>query len=209
MFYTYAHIKPDGSIFYIGKGLGDRAWSKDNRNIHWKRTVSKYGYSVKLMAYWDTEDNAFDHEKRLIKYLRSTGVKLVNMTNGGEGSGGYKWTEEQKRKYKESNLVNAMQGKNHSEETKEKIRAKATGRKLPEYAKKVISEKMKVRIFSDEHRKNLSLKSSGGNNAMAKRCKVYGIEYECAQDAAKAIGVVKSTVARKCKRGTSSDFIYL
>ena len=62
MFYTYAHTKPDGTIFYIGKGQGKRAWSNKNRNKHWKNIVSKYeNYKVKILANWQTEEEAFNH----------------------------------------------------------------------------------------------------------------------------------------------------
>ena len=113
-FYTYSHSKPDGSVFYIGKGVGDRAWAKDNRNIHWHRTVKKHGYNVDVLAHWDTEDKAFDHEKFLISCFRDMGIKLVNMTNGGEGSAGYKWTDEQKAKVDIAGEKNPMFGKRHS-----------------------------------------------------------------------------------------------
>ena len=28
-YYVYAHRKPNGEIFYVGKGSGKRAWTKD------------------------------------------------------------------------------------------------------------------------------------------------------------------------------------
>ena len=39
---TYAHYKPDGTMFYIGKGSISRAYSKAGRNVVWKRTVEKH-----------------------------------------------------------------------------------------------------------------------------------------------------------------------
>jgi hypothetical protein len=95
--YTYAHTKPDGTIFYIGKGIGRRAYSK-NRNDHWKRIVSKYGYEVQILAHWDTEAEALDHEVLLISCMKDMGIELANMTDGGEGATGYQHTEESKAK---------------------------------------------------------------------------------------------------------------
>lgn len=209
MFYTYIHKKPEGSVFYVGKGAGDRAFSHDNRNLHWKRTVAKYGMEVKILSYFETEEEAFREEKLLIKSFKDSGIKLVNLTDGGEGATGYKWTPEQIERWKSVISINPMLGKKHSDETKAKIRAKAIGRVVSESARAKISEKMKVRVFSDSHRENLKKASSGGRNPMAKKCVVHGIAYECANDAAIVLGISKTTIARKCKRGNNPNFQYI
>ncbi|RAZ47421.1 hypothetical protein DP175_03995 [Polynucleobacter paneuropaeus] len=58
-FYTYAHKKPDGSIFYIGQGSTKykRAYSTKGRNKHWHNVVNKHGYEVEILAYWETSGN--------------------------------------------------------------------------------------------------------------------------------------------------------
>ena len=95
MFYTYAHSKPDDTIFYIGKGQRRRAWAKDNRNQHWLNIVAKHGQpKVQILAKWKTEQEATEHEKFLILCFRDMGYKLANVTSGGEGISGYKHTPE-------------------------------------------------------------------------------------------------------------------
>ena len=98
MFYTYAHYKPDNSLFYIGKGQRRRAWAKDCHNKHWNNIVAKYpGYKVEILAYWKTEQEAFDHEVFLIATFRTAGYALANITSGGDGVSGYKHTLETKK----------------------------------------------------------------------------------------------------------------
>jgi len=171
VFYTYSHCKPDGSIFYIGKGMGDRAFSKKNRNIHWHRTVAKYGYEVKILANWDSEEQAFDHEKLLISCFKDMKIKLVNLTNGGDGSSGYKWTNEQKANIKANGEKNGMYGKHHSEQTKLKIAEKSKGRIISKETKSKISEKLKKRVFSQTHLEKLKLASIGNKNAIGNKGK--------------------------------------
>jgi hypothetical protein len=170
-FYTYSHCKPDGSIFYIGKGVGDRAFSKENRNIYWKRKVEKFGYEAKILAYWETEKEAFDHEKLLISCFKDMGIKLVNMTNGGEGSSGYKWTDEQKANFDVAGENNGMYGKQHSKETKLKLSENAKGRVISEETKLKISAKMKNRTFSKEHLEKLRVASLGNKNSVGNKGK--------------------------------------
>jgi hypothetical protein len=99
MFYTYAHYKPDNSVFYIGKGQRNRAWAKDNRNSHWRNVVAKHGeHKVEVLAQWPTEQEAFEHEKFLIWCFRDMGFSMANVTAGGDGISGYKHTEETKAK---------------------------------------------------------------------------------------------------------------
>ena len=99
MFCTYSHHKPDGTLFYIGKGSVKRANSKDSRNPHWKNIVAKHGsHKVEILANWPTEAEAFEHEKFLISCFRDLGFSLANITDGGEGMSGAKHTDAAKSK---------------------------------------------------------------------------------------------------------------
>ncbi len=88
-FYTYIHRRAsDGLIFYVGKGVKNRSHSTQHRNKHWHNTVAKHGVVIEVVAYWFTEEAAFDHEKSLISEYRKLNQPLCNMTDGGEGSSG-------------------------------------------------------------------------------------------------------------------------
>jgi hypothetical protein len=102
-FYVYAHYKPDGNIFYIGKGHGGRAWKTSGRGEFWYRTVRKHGgYHIVLLHKQLTEDEAFQKEKEEIEFWgrRKDGGFLINLTDGGDGVSGYKFTKEQYAKVK-------------------------------------------------------------------------------------------------------------
>lgn len=99
MFYTYAHYTPEGHLFYIGKGQGRRAYTFHKRNNYWNHVVDKHGKpDVQILAYWDTEEEVFDHEMLLIDCFKELGHKLVNLSNGGEGPSGLQHSEEFKQK---------------------------------------------------------------------------------------------------------------
>ena len=115
MFYTYAHTKPDGTIFYIGKGKDNRAWDKYNRSTYWKRFVNKHGFNVEILANWKTEEEAFSHEILLISCFNDMKVNLVNHTDGGEGVSGLKHSEVAKLK-----IGKASSERKRSESTKTK-----------------------------------------------------------------------------------------
>ena len=125
-YYIYAHTiathgenRPFGEVFYIGKGFGYRAKSKYGRNTHWKNIVNKYGFNVHYFETELTEEQSFDAEKRYIKSIGREDLglgTLCNFTDGGEGSGGHKWSDERKK-----NHILLMKGHICSEETKNKI----------------------------------------------------------------------------------------
>ena len=107
MFYTYAHTKPDGTIFYIGAGSGRRAWSKTSRTQYWTNIEKKYGRQVEILANWKTSEEAFDHEKLLISCFRDMGYKLANFKDGGDGGGkGNKHTDQVKEALRQLSLSN-------------------------------------------------------------------------------------------------------
>ena len=102
MFYTYAHYTPDKNLFYIGKGNGRRAYIFHKRNNHWNNIVKKHGKpEVQILAHWNTEAEAFDHEKLLISCFKDMGHTQCNMSEGGEGPTGLKHSEEFKQKIRE------------------------------------------------------------------------------------------------------------
>ena len=146
--YTYAHAKPDGTIFYIGKGIGRRAYSK-NRNNYWKRIVAKYGYEVQILAHWDTEKEALNHEVLLIACMKDMGIELCNLTEGGEGATGYQHSEEHKASLK-GNTYGAstwgltFKGKKHSKESRAKMSYMRIGNKYK--AGTILSEESKAKI---------------------------------------------------------------
>lgn len=88
-FYVYIHYTLDtNKPFYVGKGISTRAYKKSGRSNYWKRVINKHGYTVEILDYFNTEQEAFNREKSLICSLKNSGFKLVNFTDGGEGSSG-------------------------------------------------------------------------------------------------------------------------
>jgi hypothetical protein len=99
-FYVYAHLKPDMTPFYIGKGKNSRALNfKRPKNKYYTRVVNKYGMANILVEVMlcNTEAEAFLREQLAIKALRKAGKKLCNMTDGGEGTASY-WTKAARNK---------------------------------------------------------------------------------------------------------------
>jgi hypothetical protein len=80
--YVYAHRGLDGSIFYIGKGTGSRAWSTQRDDIwrHFIRTRLGGRYMVEILEDGLNEDEALELESELIA---EHGERLVNWINPG------------------------------------------------------------------------------------------------------------------------------
>lgn len=88
-FYTYIHRRLDsGQVFYVGKGTRTRGSSSNGRSSHWMRVAEKHGYDIEVIGIWESEAEAFDHERLLISIFRDLGHPLVNKTDGGEGASG-------------------------------------------------------------------------------------------------------------------------
>lgn len=138
----YRHIKPNGEVFYIGIGkTRQRAYSKQSRNPLWHNIVNKYGYEVQILKEGLSWEEATELECLLIDYYGRRDLdlgSLVNMTDGGEGALGRKYSEEVKDK-----ISKTKTGKKHSEEHKKKIGDAHRGRKLSEEHKLKVAEAKK------------------------------------------------------------------
>jgi len=85
-FYTYAHSSPEGKVFYIDKGTDLRAFAFSDRSQIWKRAViHNKGLKIDVLAEWEKEEDAFEHERFLIQCFKDMNYSLVNLTGGGRG----------------------------------------------------------------------------------------------------------------------------
>ncbi len=90
-FYVYVHKKATtGEVFYVGKGAKSRATSKQGRNLHWKNTANKHGFTVEKVLDNLTNEQACTEEIKLIAKLREEGISLCNIADGGETGPGLK-----------------------------------------------------------------------------------------------------------------------
>lgn len=132
-YYLYRHIRTDkGEPFYIGIGTKNedkiynsfvseysRAFSKHSRRYMWNRIVEKTPYEVEILL--ESNDYEFIKQKEIefiALYGRrdiKTGI-LCNLTDGGEGSNGYKHSEDAKEKIKgdKNHMTFRIGGLNHS-----------------------------------------------------------------------------------------------
>lgn len=158
IFYVYLHRRlSDNKVFYVGKGHANRAWVSSKRNNHWNNVVAKHGYSVEIVFDNLSEEDAFQVEKDTILEMRYFGFPLVNMTDGGEGSWGFKQNPQMVReranrrkgiplsKEHRDKISCAQKGKPKSRQSVEKARITNTGRKQSEDTKKKRSETLKSR----------------------------------------------------------------
>jgi hypothetical protein len=101
-FYTYAYLRIDGTPYYIGKGEGRRAYSK-NHSVF----VPPEERILFLKKYL-LEEDAYQHETYMISVFGrkdlGTGI-LRNRTNGGEGSSGAIITDEWKRNIRKADEI--------------------------------------------------------------------------------------------------------
>ena len=120
-YYVYMYLREDGTPYYVGKGKGNRAYEKHGPTF---QVPPRERINIVLQNL--TEKQAFSNEIDFIAWYGrldiNTGI-LENRTHGGEGSSGFRHTDEWKIRLKtESIFVTNNPGKNKSKETKEKIR---------------------------------------------------------------------------------------
>jgi hypothetical protein len=151
---VYQHIRKDtNEVFYVGIGKNEkRPYSLLNRNKHWRHIAKKAGYYVEII-YPDLQwELACNMEQYLIESYGRIDLGngcLVNMTNGGEGVLGYKFTENQRKKISEKVKGNKnMLGKKHSEETRQKQSEAHKGKKLSEEHKRKIKESSRISVYN-------------------------------------------------------------
>lgn len=151
-FYTYEHTRNDtGAVFYVGKGRGKRAGSTHGRNQYWKRVVGKAGgFGVRMIAEGVDEELAHFIEIERIDQCKRIGIRLANITDGGEGASGRVMSEASKQK-----LRDVRTGVPRDKATRQKLADANYGKKASEATRMKMSEAHKGKPKSEAMRKKL------------------------------------------------------
>lgn len=140
-YYVYLHRRAsDGLPFYIGKGRRYRANDKNNRNKWWNKVFNKHGLIVEFMHTGLSEDDSKLLEVMEINNKRALGWGLVNISLGGDGNHGWAPSEETRNK-----ISAKAKGRIPSEAARAKMSISQKGRKHSELTKSKISEANKSR----------------------------------------------------------------
>lgn len=151
-FYTYIDVTNDGRPFYVGKGDLRRIQQRERGQL-WCRIAKSHGYSRRVIVFETLNEQwALEREIELIAQLKTNMLRSVeghwgaNLTDGGDGTSGFKHTEEAKRKIREAlskrivtsetraRIGDLHRGRRHSEESRQKISQSLMGKKHPNRA---------------------------------------------------------------------------
>lgn len=135
IFQTYIHISDDTKkVFYVGVGGYYRPWDRTARSPEWK-AIAKKGYSVEVVANWNTREESFAHEALLIQYFHAAGHPIINKSTGGYGG----------------------TGRSPSKEMREKLRALYSGVPLKIETRQRMSTSRMGKSLSPSHCENIRL----------------------------------------------------
>jgi hypothetical protein len=203
MYYVYELIDPRNTLpFYVGKGKNDRVYfhlseqsraKTDNaRKFNRIQKIRKDGYEpeIKIVKYFEKENDAYDFEDELIKkYGRIRYDKGGILTNLCESSRppttkgrtyqeiyGDKWEEQIEKRRKAQIDAGGYGPRKHTQKTKDKISAKTAGENNPSYGVPCSEErKEKIRSKAKQRYEN-GFKSPSSTLYILTSPK--GVEYE-------------------------------
>ena len=148
------------------------------------KSMAKYGeenFTLEIIDFADTYEELKEKERFWIKELNSMDRKIgYNLTEGGDGTF----------------------GRMHSEETKEKIRQKAIGRKMSEETKKRMSEARKGRCSDVQriHLKNIAMQTKAIPVLQFSKNGEFIARYESVSEASRQTGINGDTIERQLKK---------
>lgn len=185
-----------------------QAPSRGRQNKPLYNSLRKYGlerHTFAVVEVFPSFEGALEAEVWWIAYLRGLGARIFNLTDGGEGTQGYRATPETRAKLSAAHL-----GKKHTPEQTEKIREALRGRIFtPEWCAKISEANMgrvaapetlarlsaahvgkrhspeacakigkahKDRVFSEAHRAKLSAAGTGRRHSPETRAKLAQIK---------------------------------
>lgn len=175
-----------------------RARNGSNYAIH--NAIRKYGNPKwEVLNICSSFEEAKELERKYIKELNSMSPNGYNLTEGGDGSKGHKFSEEQRRKLSEAHKGYVMpesqklaisagnKGKKRSAETIEKIKKAQTGK-----------------ILSEEHLANVRKASCVSVEVFEKDTNEFVGKWDSITDCAKALNLSRTAISN-CLNGRAKS----
>ncbi len=148
--YIYTLSDPDTlEIKYVGVTLYPKIRYKqhlnDKKNTKkscWIKSLNRFNKIPTMNIIEISDENSWeDRERYYISHFKSIGHDIKNLTDGGGGSFGYKFTDDVKKSFSinRKGELNPFYNREHSNETKEmlsKIASERIGSKNPMWGKK-------------------------------------------------------------------------
>lgn len=201
--YIYLVKNQQNKIVYVGQQIGTKSLDEyKGSGLLLNRAYNKYGkdyFKQEIVEYCDI-DELNNKEKLYIKQYNTKFPHGYNLTEGGDGNKGLKFTKEQKQKISQN-----KKGQKYPKEHGEKIRQAKLGKKRdPETINKIIQTKASKHNIKID----LSLKNQAKSNSQ-KTILQYDLqsnllnEYQSAQEAGRCLGKSGNSIA-DCASGRQS-----
>lgn len=136
--YEWFDLKND-MVFYVGKGTGRRYLVK-KRNKEFNQYIKNNDVDVRIIKYFNNENESFLFEEKLISEYKSIGQCFCNLYFGGNGGVSEVWTKEMKQKM---SIYNPMKDKEQRQRMSDN-----NPMKDKKIAKRVSDKKRKIPIIN-------------------------------------------------------------
>jgi group I intron endonuclease len=186
--YIYLVRNQQSKIVYVGQQIGTKSINEyKGSGLLLNRAYKKYGetyFKREIIEHCEI-DELNDKEKLYIKQYNTKFPHGYNLTDGGDGNKGLKFTKEQKQKISQSKT-----GQKYPKEHGDKIRQAKLGKKRDQ---NTINKITQTKASKHNIQPNLNLKGQYKSNSQKYICQ-YDLqntlinEYQSAQDAGRCLG---------------------
>lgn len=187
MFYVYEwYVVESGDIFYVGKGT-KRRYKCRNRNRLFNEMLATHECDVRIVAYFENEEDAYKYEFDRIQELRAIGQCSCNISDGGTGGSPSLWSDEMRQMFSEHNVMK-------DEGQRERMRS----------ANPMQREDQRKRMSEHNPMKD-HMVAEKTNSQKRRPVSIGDKNFDSVHDAMKAFGVSRDTIMGWCQRGKTPD----